>query len=82
MPTFPPFARPATDAHRRPEELTYAAERGAGWRADCLGDMGGFSKTWCHMCDAYPKLIPEAGVGDLWKTAPVAWRAAGTCGGG
>jgi hypothetical protein len=56
------------------EDLTYAAERGTGWRADCLGDMGGFSKTWCHMCDAYPKLIPEAGVGDLWKTAPVAWE--------
>jgi len=57
------------------EDLTYAAERGAGWRADCLGDMGGFSKTWCHMCDAYPKLIPDAGVGDLWKAAPVAWES-------
>jgi hypothetical protein len=57
------------------EDLTYAAQRGTGWRADCLGDMGGFSKTWCHMCDAYPKLIPEAGVGDLWKTAPVAWES-------
>ncbi len=57
------------------ECLTYAAERGAGWRADCVGDMGGFSKTWCHMCDAYPKLIPEAGVGETWKTAPVAWES-------
>jgi hypothetical protein len=56
------------------ECLTYAAKRGAGWRADCVGDMGGFSKTWCHMCDAYPKLIPEAGVGETWKTAPVAWE--------
>ncbi len=57
------------------ECLTYAAERGAGWRADCVGDMGGFSKTWCHMCDAYPKLIPEAGVGETWRTAPVAWES-------
>jgi hypothetical protein len=57
------------------EDLTYAAQRGAGWRADCLGDMGGFSKTWCHMCDAYPKLIPEARAGDVWKTAPVAWES-------
>ncbi|MHC4510053.1 MAG: DUF4832 domain-containing protein [Planctomycetota bacterium] len=57
------------------ECLTYAAGKGAGWRADCLGDMGGFSKTWCHMCDAYPVLIPEAGVGDTWKNAPVAWES-------
>ena len=56
------------------ECLTYAAQRGAGWRADCVGDMGGFSKTWCHMCDAYPKLIPAAEVGETWKTAPVAWE--------
>jgi len=55
--------------------LTYAAERGAGWRADCLGDMGGFSKNWCHMRNAYPELIPEAGVQDAWKTAPVAWES-------
>ena len=57
------------------ECLTYAARRGAGWRADCLGDMGGFSKNWCHMCDAYPNLIRDAGVDDVWKTAPVAWES-------
>ena len=56
------------------ECLTYAAQRGAGWRADCLGDMGGFSKNWCHMCDAYPQLVKESGVQDLWKTAPIAWE--------
>ncbi len=56
------------------ESLAYAAERGAGWRADCLGDMGGFSKTWCHMCDAYPQLVRKAGVADAWKTAPIAWE--------
>jgi len=56
------------------ECLAYAARGGAGWRADCLGDMGGFSENWCHMYDAYPNLIREADAGDIWKTAPVAWE--------
>ncbi|TVS20475.1 MAG: DUF4832 domain-containing protein [Planctomycetaceae bacterium] len=56
------------------EMLKYAVENGAGWRADCLGDMGGFSKTWCHMRMAYPKMLPAADAGDAWKTAPVAWE--------
>ena len=54
--------------------LKYAAERGAGWRADCLGDMGGFSKTWYHMRDSYPISIKESGIQDTWKTAPIAWE--------
>ncbi|HID75015.1 MAG TPA: DUF4832 domain-containing protein [Planctomycetaceae bacterium] len=54
--------------------LKYATERGAGWRADCLGDMGGFSRNWCHMRMAYPQMLPEAGAVDVWKTAPVAWE--------
>jgi len=57
------------------ECLTYATERGTGWRADCLGDMGGFSKNWCHMRDAYPSLVTEYGAADAWKTAPVAWES-------
>jgi hypothetical protein len=56
------------------ECLTHAAEQGAGWRADCLGDMGGFSKTWYHMRDAYPREIQGAKVEDAWKVAPVAWE--------
>jgi len=55
--------------------LTYATQRGCGWRADCLGDMGGFSKTWCHMRKGYPFWIRQAGVEDAWKTAPVAWES-------
>jgi len=55
--------------------LTYATQRGAGWRADCIGDMGGFSKTWCHMRKGYPFWIQQAGVGEAWKTAPVAWES-------
>ncbi|MBN2474041.1 MAG: DUF4832 domain-containing protein [Pirellulales bacterium] len=54
--------------------LRYATRRGAGWRADCLGDMGGFSRTWCHMRMAYPKHLPGADALDAWKTAPVAWE--------
>jgi hypothetical protein len=54
--------------------LTYAARHGAGWRADCLGDMGGFSKKWYHMRDSYPVSIRESDIHDLWKTAPIAWE--------
>ena len=56
------------------ECLPYATSRGTGWRADCLGDLGGFSKTWCHMRKGYPVYIKEAGIEDTWKTAPVAWE--------
>ncbi len=54
--------------------LKYAVAQGAGWRADCLGDMGGFSKTWCHMRMAYPKMLTQADALDTWQTAPVAWE--------
>jgi len=57
------------------DSLTYAAERGAGWRADCLGDMGGFSENWCHMRQAYPILVPEGGVQETWRQAPIAWES-------
>ena len=56
------------------ECLKYACGRGAGWRADCLGDLGGFSRTWCHMIKGYPGWIAEAGIQDVWKSAPVAWE--------
>jgi len=56
------------------EMLKHAVQNGAGWRADCLGDMGGFSKNWCHMRMAYPKMLPAADAVDAWKTAPVAWE--------
>jgi hypothetical protein len=54
--------------------LKYAAGHGAGWRADCLGDMGGFSSSWSHMREGYPTWIKEAGVVNVWKNAPVAWE--------
>jgi hypothetical protein len=47
------------------------SQRDVGWRVDCLGDMGGFSPTWCHMCDLYPQQIIACGMQDAWKKAPV-----------
>ncbi|MGQ9762885.1 MAG: DUF4832 domain-containing protein [Thermogutta sp.] len=57
-----------------PEMLRYATERGTGWRADCLGDMGGFSRNWCHMRNAYPATLTAAEAIDVWKHGPVAWE--------
>ena len=61
------------------EMFTYAIENGAGWRADSLGDMGGFSKTWSHMRMAYPQLLPQADALDVWKRRRWPGRRAGTC---
>jgi len=47
------------------------SKRNVGWRVDCLGDMGGFSPTWCHMLDYYPQAIVNFGMKDAWKKAPV-----------
>ncbi|MCL5279284.1 MAG: DUF4832 domain-containing protein [Planctomycetes bacterium] len=47
------------------------SQRDVGWRVDCLGDMGGFSPTWCHMCDYYPQAIINCGLQDAWKKASV-----------
>jgi hypothetical protein len=57
------------------ECLAYATQHGAGWRADCLGDMGGFSRSWSHMRQGYPSWIQKAHCEDAWKTAPVAWES-------
>ncbi len=49
-----------------------ASRRDVGWRADCLGDMGGFSNpNWSHMQDTYPQRIINSGMQDAWKKAPV-----------
>jgi len=47
------------------------SKQDVGWRVDCLGDMGGFSPTWCHMLDYYPQAIINCGMKDAWKKAPV-----------
>lgn len=50
----------------------------AGWRVDCLGDLGFWGKEWCHMYDMYPETIIEYGVQDDWKYAPVSLEICGT----
>jgi hypothetical protein len=47
------------------------ARRPVGWRVDCLGDMGGFSKTWSHMNDYYPQTLIQTGLQEAWRRAPV-----------
>jgi hypothetical protein len=48
-----------------------------GWRADCLGDLGVFSKTFNLMTDDYPEAIINLGLANAWKTAPVTMEACG-----
>ena len=55
-----------------PQATHYAlGKRPMGWRVDCLGDMGGFSKTWSHMDDYYPQTLIYTGLPDAWRHAPV-----------
>ena len=56
------------------EGMRHAIGKGCGWRADCLGDMGGFSKTWNHMEFFYPQQIRRTGAEEAWKRAPVAFE--------
>lgn len=56
------------------EGMRHAIGKGCGWRADCLGDMGGFSRTWNHMEFFYPQQIRKTGAEDAWKKAPVAFE--------
>ncbi len=55
--------------------MEHATKKGAGWRADCLGDMGGFSKTWNHMEHLYKQRVEESHATDAWKHGPVAWES-------
>jgi hypothetical protein len=55
--------------------MIHAVRKACGWRADCLGDMGGFSKTWNHMENMYFQQIKKTDAGDAWKAAPVAFES-------
>jgi hypothetical protein len=57
-----------------PNALAYGTGRGAGWRLDCLGDMGRQWKdrpTFSHMLDFYPQQIARMGIQDVWQRSPV-----------
>ncbi len=60
------------------EGLAYAVANGAGWRADCLGDLGGFRPDWSHMENFYPQALQEAEALDSWKHAPVVFETCWT----
>jgi len=47
-----------------------------GWRADCLGDMGGFVSdgSYSHMNDWYPQAIVLFGLQEAWKKGPVVFE--------
>jgi hypothetical protein len=52
-----------------------ALKSGYGWRADCLGDMGGFSKKWNHMDNFYLQQVTKTGAEEAWRRAPVAFES-------
>ena len=61
-----------------PRALTYGTGRGAGWRLDCWGDLGGRGKNMMHMLDLYPQQVVRAGVQDVWRRSPVSLETCGT----
>ncbi|MEJ7586769.1 MAG: DUF4832 domain-containing protein [Ferruginibacter sp.] len=48
----------------------YGTSKGAGWRADCWGDMD--SLGWNHMKGVYPQALDGAKAHDSWKNGPIA----------
>ncbi len=54
----------------------YATSNGAGWRADCWGDMD--SLGWNHMKGVYPQAIDSAHAHDSWKNGPIAFETCWT----
>lgn len=57
------------------EGMSQAQAKGCGWRADCLGDMGGFSKTWNHMDNFYLQQLERTRAQEAWRTGPVAFES-------
>ena len=58
------------------EALARAVAGGAGWRADCLGDMRSTAadRNWDHMSVAYPQAIEKHRLGGVWRNAPVVFE--------
>ncbi len=61
---------------KSPYGYKYATSNGAGWRADCWGDMD--SLGWNHMKGVYPPAIKNAGAEDSWKKGPIAFETCWT----
>lgn len=60
------------------EALRYGVGRGAGWRLDCWGDLGGRNRGMMHMLDLYPQQVVRAGIQDAWQRSPVSLETCGT----
>jgi hypothetical protein len=63
-----------------PHALEYGVKRGAGWRLDCWGDLGGRGKGMAHMLDLYPQQVVRTGIQDAWQRYPVSLETCGTPG--
>lgn len=61
-----------------PKALAYGTGRGAGWRLDCWGDLGGRGRSFMHMFDLYPEQIVRTGILDVWRRSPVSLETCGT----
>jgi len=61
-----------------PKALAYGVERGAGWRLDCWGDLGGRGKGMMHMLDMYPQQVARTGIQEAWQRSPVSLETCGT----
>lgn len=61
-----------------PHALAYGTKRGAGWRLDCWGDLGGRGKGMMHMLDLYPQQVVRTGIQDVWQRSPVSLETCGT----
>jgi hypothetical protein len=59
------------------------SQANVGWRVDCIGDLGFWSKdqvnpSWTHMYDYYPQGIINFGMKDAWEKAPISLEICGT----
>ncbi len=61
-----------------PTALAYGAGKGAGWRLDCWGDIGGRGRSFMHMFDMYPQQVVRTGIQDVWQRSPVSLETCGT----
>ncbi|MFC2076018.1 DUF4832 domain-containing protein [candidate division KSB1 bacterium] len=58
--------------------MRHAVAKGAGWRADSLGDWGHFNDTWSHMIDSYPDLVENGNAALAWQRGPVTFEPPGS----
>src|SRR5690349_8263895 len=61
-----------------PHALSYGTQKGAGWRLDCWGDLGGRNRNMMHMLDLYPQQVVRAGIEEVWRRSPVSLETCGT----